>query len=113
MEVIANKVKGRGLYATRVFAAQSTVHEESALCCSQNMDDFEDGVPVCTVCLRFLETLSSQVARNTQRKKAALSLPYPEQQMPVKRVPCLWKEQGCRDSFCSTRCRESALKQFH
>ncbi|KAG5466014.1 hypothetical protein CUR178_00731 [Leishmania enriettii] len=33
--------------------------------------------------------------------------------MPVKRVPCLWKEQGCRDSFCSTRCRESALKQFH
>ncbi|KAG5489114.1 hypothetical protein JIQ42_00737 [Leishmania sp. Namibia] len=77
------------------------------------MNDFKDGVPVCLVCLRSLDAPSTQVARSTRRKNTALSLPYPEQQMPLKRVPCLGKEQGCRDSFCPTRCRKSAQKQFH
>ncbi|CAM44467.1 hypothetical protein LBRM_35_7140 [Leishmania braziliensis MHOM/BR/75/M2904] len=113
MEVLTDSVKGKGLYATRDFSAHNTVHEETALCCSQNMDDLKKGVPVCTFCLRSLETPRTQLARSSRRKKAVLALPYPELQMPLDPVPCLWKEQGCRDQFCSARCRESALKKFH
>ncbi|KAK7202317.1 SET domain containing protein [Novymonas esmeraldas] len=113
MAVVTDAVKGKGLYATRPFAADSTVHEETALCCSQNMDDFNEGVRVCPLCLRSLETPRTQVARNTRRKRAALALPHPELHMPVEPVPCLWREQGCTECFCSVRCRESALQLFH
>lgn len=113
MEIITDPVKGKGLYATRTFAAGSTVHEETALCCSQNMDDVESAVPVCPFCLRSLETPRAQVARNTRRKKTALALPHPELHIPQEPVPCLWKAQGCEERFCSARCRESALRQFH
>ncbi|KAG5490852.1 hypothetical protein JKF63_00974 [Porcisia hertigi] len=113
MEIITDNVKGKGLYATRGFAADSTVHEERALCCSQNMGDFKDGIQVCIFCLRSLETPRTQVARNARRKKAALGLPFAELHMPLVPVPCLWNAQGCRESFCSARCRESAMNQFH
>lgn len=113
LRIFTDDVKGKGLCATRAIAADEVVHEETALCCSQNMDDFKDQVPVCAHCLKALETPRMQVARNTHRKKAALHLPYHHLHMPDSVVPCLWAGTGCGEVFCSARCREAAVKAFH
>lgn len=113
LKVFTDDMKGKGLCTTRAITADDVVHEETALCCSQNMDDYKAGVPVCAYCLKSLETPRMQVARNAHRKKAALALPYHTLHMPKYIVPCLWKETGCTDVFCSARCREAAMKGFH
>ncbi|KPI89380.1 hypothetical protein ABL78_1506 [Leptomonas seymouri] len=113
MRIFTDEVKGKGLCASRAIAASDVVHEETALCCSQNMDDYNVGVQVCANCLKSLETPRMQVARNARCRKAALALPYHYLHIPGPAVPCLWKETGCTDVFCSARCREVAIQKFH
>jgi hypothetical protein len=113
LKIFTDDVKGKGLCATRPIRADDVAHEETALCCSQNMDDYKVGVQVCAHCLKALETPRMQIARNTRCKKAALSLPYHRLHLPEPGVPCLWRETGCTAVFCSTRCREEGVKQFH
>ncbi|KPA81886.1 hypothetical protein ABB37_04134 [Leptomonas pyrrhocoris] len=113
LKVFTDEMKGKGLCATRAIAADDVVHEETALCCSQNMDDYNIGVQVCAFCLKSLETPRTQVARNAHCRKAALALPHHQLHMPESAVPCLWRETGCTDLFCSARCREAATQKFH
>lgn len=113
LQIFTDEVKGKGLCTARPIAADDVVHEETALCCSQNMDDYTTGVPVCALCLKSVETPRMQIARNTRRKRAALNLPYNKLHMPTVPVRCLWHDAGCTEVFCSTRCRETATRRFH
>lgn len=56
MCIRTHPVKGKGLFAVRPVTNGAVVMEETALCCSQDMDDLTRGIPVCLHCLKSLET---------------------------------------------------------
>lgn len=112
LTVRLDPTKGKGLYASQPIPCGAVVHEETALCCSQNMNDMVEKVPVCENCLVSLESPRQQLSRVTKNKKIALGLPYPMLHHVVP-VRCLLANRGCESLFCSVRCREVAASKYH
>lgn len=113
MRIGTDPVKGKGLFAKQPIASGECVHEETALVCSQNMDDAVAAIPVCLHCLRSLETPRRVVGRVCQSKKTALALPFGALLAPETPVKCVFSRLGCSSEFCSTRCREAAWNGYH
>ncbi|CUG93552.1 Hypothetical protein, putative [Bodo saltans] len=106
-------VKGKGLFASRALKAGSIALEETAMCCTQNRDDYLKNVPVCGHCLVSVETPRANVARVTRNKTLAMEIPYSAAFRARGHVRCRYVEQGCPMVFCSTRCQEAAWASFH
>lgn len=108
-----DSVKGKGLVAQKKIREGDVVHEETALCCSQNLDDHLSKVAVCGNCLLFLESPAQSVARVTKDEALTSALPFRESCADIRQVPCVRSESGCAMVFCSVRCREAAWSRFH
>ena len=106
-------VKGKGLFALKAMKKDDVVHSETALCCTQNVDDFLRNIPVCGNCLISLETPRGIVARQTKNKVVATELPYAAVYQGRRGLRCVHADSGCTMMFCSTRCREAAWSHFH
>lgn len=113
MIIRTDPVKGKGLFAAGTIKKGEIIHEETALACSQNMDDRIKRIPVCRHCLISLETPRRVVARVTGSKKAALLLPFGRLVAPETPVKCRFAPQGCAAEFCSARCREMGWASYH
>lgn len=113
MELRTDPVKGKGLYAVRDMTEGDVVHEETAMFCSQNMDDFLEGIPVCLHCLKSLESPRDVVARVVASKRAALKLPYATLVCADTPVTCRHSEVGCDAAYCSVRCHDTAWAAYH
>ncbi|KAG8346762.1 SET domain [Trypanosoma vivax] len=108
-----DEVKGKGLFARVKIREGDIVHEETALCCSQNLDDAVNEVSACGNCLLSLESPSECVARVTNNATLARALPYDHLYTSCRKVKCLFEACGCTMVFCSVRCRETAWSRYH
>lgn len=106
-------IKGKGLFARRCLQSGSVALEETAMCCTQNRDDYLKNIPVCGMCLVSVETPRGNVARVTRNKTLALELPYSAAYRARSVVRCRFFQEGCPMVFCSTRCQEAAWRSFH
>lgn len=106
-------VKGKGLFARRALKKGATALSESAMCCTQNRDDYLRNIAVCGMCLVSCETPRGIVARVTKNRTLASELPYAAVYRKKDIVHCRYFEKGCPMIFCSTRCQELAWEKFH
>lgn len=106
-------IKGKGLFARKALKKGSPALIETAMCCTQNRDDFVRNIPVCGMCLVSVETPRGNVARVTKNKTLASEIPYNDAFRARSLVRCKYFEAGCPMVFCSTRCQEHAWEKFH
>lgn len=115
LEIKTDPVKGKGLFASKEFEVGNEVLVETALCCTQNIDDALRNIPVCGNCLASLESPRAIFTRVTKDRAMANELPNLAAYNARKRrvVRCLNEVAGCPMVFCSVRCRETAWIKFH
>jgi hypothetical protein len=112
-EIRTDPVKGKGLFAKRAFATEETVLREKALCCSQNLDEFKQGIPVCEHCLKSLES-PADIVQRVAGKQYASSMPRPPVKLPQPtRIPCRNADGYCISLFCSPQCEQRAWEHHH
>jgi hypothetical protein len=107
-------IKGKGLFARGAISEGDRVLVETALCCSQNVDDFEAGVPICGNCMASVESPKA-IVRRVAGKEAAAQLPKSAGGTFKARavVPCRCSANGCTMVFCSHRCADDAWRRHH
>ena len=116
LDIRTDPVKGKGLFTRRAWAKGEVVHMESCLCCTQNLDDANRGVPVCGNCLVSLES-PQEIVRRVSGKAYVGSMPAIEAYRPPEALGCLnaltSDSDACTAVYCSVRCREQAWTKHH
>lgn len=114
-EIRTDPIKGKGLFAKQEFARGDIALVETAMCCTQNLDECVRNVPCCAHCLVSLESARGLVSRATHDKTFAAELPYVKAFNTRRRhiIYCKHVDAGCALMFCSYRCREAAWSSFH
>ena len=113
LEIRTDPVKGKGLFATKAFKTGESALAETALCCTQNVDEVLRQVPVCMHCLVSLETPQRIVSRVTSDKTLANALPHVDLFPRKSKIYCRNRPEGCTAMFCSSRCADEAWRQYH
>ncbi|XP_055607025.1 histone-lysine N-trimethyltransferase SMYD5 [Uranotaenia lowii] len=103
--------KGRGLFATVPIAEGTVLFEETPLVSSQFCWNAAYGYLACEYCMKPLETAESNVQRLAN--DFTINLPYleccPIQNHLDEHVRC----PDCNERYCSRRCFNNALQQYH
>jgi hypothetical protein len=115
LKIVTDPHKGKGLYATRDFSKDDKVLVETALCCTQNLEDYLRETPLCGNCLVSLETPTDIIRRCTKDKEGVKSFSLPHKELfPLRQhMRCRNADNGCHFLFCSARCADAAWKSFH
>lgn len=108
-----DEIKGKGLFSKKAFEVGDQVLAETAMCCTQFVDEFVRRVPCCGNCLVSLESPRAIASRVTKNKSFASELPFHETFRRRSVVYCKNADHGCSMVFCSYRCREAAMANFH
>jgi hypothetical protein len=107
-------IKGKGLFAREDINQGENVLVETALCCSQNVDDFESGIPICGSCMRSLETPKQIIRRVCNKREVMNALPKNYAGFKTRNVvACKNANRGCTMVFCSDRCHDDAWRKHH
>jgi hypothetical protein len=113
VEIRTDPVKGKGLFAVRDFESGEELLRETALCCSQNLDEYIQAIPVCQHCLVSLETPRDIVLRVAGKKYAGQMPAAADTTGAVTKVPCRNHAGGCRLAFCSEACEAHGWANHH
>ena len=105
--------KGKGVVAATMFKKDDEVVRENALACAQNMDDLKEGLRVCAMTLRSLETPKETLVRASPNMKG-VELPRIAEAFPeLSYVRCENAEKGCQQCYTSDSMRIAAQHRFH
>ncbi|XP_051894558.1 histone-lysine N-trimethyltransferase SMYD5 isoform X1 [Pristis pectinata] len=109
MEVREGGPKGKGLFATKAIRKGETIFVEQPLVSAQFLWNALYKYRACDHCMRSLETAEENSRRLSGNP--SLNLPHPEQCTVRKELfdTC----PMCQVLYCSTECKQAALKQYH
>ncbi|XP_060684069.1 histone-lysine N-trimethyltransferase SMYD5 isoform X1 [Hemiscyllium ocellatum] len=104
-----SNVKGKGLFASTDIRKGETIFVEQPVVSAQFLWNALYKYKACDYCMRSLETAEE----NSRRLSAnpTLILPHPEQCSVRKEL--LDTCPACKELYCSTECRQAAMKQYH
>ncbi|XP_032891637.1 SET and MYND domain-containing protein 5 [Amblyraja radiata] len=105
----AAPAKGKGLFATKAIRKGETIFVEKPLVSAQFLWNALYKYKACDHCMSSLETAEENSRRLSGNP--GLSLPHPEQCTVRKEL--LHYCPMCQVLYCSTDCRQAALKQYH
>eukprot|EP00760_Papus_ankaliazontas_P005909 PhM_4_TR12805/c0_g1_i1/m.21156 len=109
--VTTDKVKGKCMVAVQNIGEGDVVLKERALTWSQNLDQYNKGVPVCGMCLRSLESPQDIVDRALPKMSSRTLPQLPEgTNVGATAVPC---RSGCGQAFCCPTCESEAHAEYH
>jgi hypothetical protein len=111
-EIRTDPVRGKALFATRAFSQGDIIFTERAYCLIQDVEDAVAAIPVCSGCLKPLES-----ARDIVRRAAgdALAAEMPDccdaDAGSMERVKC--RNDGCPAIYCCSECEALAWDERH
>ncbi|XP_043544872.1 SET and MYND domain-containing protein 5 isoform X1 [Chiloscyllium plagiosum] len=101
--------KGKGLFASTDIRKGETVFVEQPVVSAQFLWNALYKYKACDYCMRSLESAEENSRRLSGNP--TLILPHPEQCSVRKEL--LDTCPACKELYCSTECRQAAMKQYH